>query len=144
MHLAIYGKTGIGKTYTLYHLLESKGRHVILIRSLEELSKLKKLDCVTDIIFDDISFERSRPELLIHLCDQDFHSTIRILHQIVEIPPTIHKWFTHNNIEAFQPILASFEQLEAIRRRLQIVKVNSRKEVHESILQILQGIKGNH
>lgn len=99
------------------------------MRNLEELYKLTKDNSYTDILFDDISFEKSRPELLIHLCDKDFGSTIRILRQIVEIPPTVNKWFTHNNIYAFQPVLASIEQQAAINRRLKVVEVFTREQI---------------
>lgn len=133
-HLAIYGKTGVGKTQTLFReLKKKKGRKILFLRSLEELYKLTKDPSYTDIIFDDISFENSRPELLIHLCDRDFPSPVRILRQIVEIPPKTNKWFTHNNVYAFQPILASIEQQAAINRRLDIVEVSSREQIRQLI-----------
>lgn len=128
MHLAVFGVTGLGKTYTLYHTLKAAGRHVLMVRHLEELYMF---DDHTDIIFDDISFEHTRPELLIHLCDRDFPAPIRILRQVIKIPETVNKWFTHNNSCAYEPILASIEQLAAINRRLNIVEVHSRKEIEE-------------
>lgn len=134
-HLAVYGQTGIGKTFNIHRILSSdKKRRVLFVRSLEDLYKLKNFVGVTDIIFDDISFEKARPELLIHLCDRDFAAPVRILRQIIEIAPTVNKWFTHNNLYAFQPLLASLEQQAAIERRLKIVKVDSREHLISVIL----------
>lgn len=127
MALAVYGETGLGKTYNMYYTLKGMGRRVLLIRSLEQLDRLKRDH--TDIIFDDISFEFARPELLIHLCDKDFPAPIRILRKSITIPQSVNKWFTHNNIEAWTPILATVEQQAAINRRLQIVKVNNRDQI---------------
>lgn len=133
MHLAIYGREGIGKTYTLYHTLSaSKKNSVLLIRSLEELQQIQ-VQKYTDIIFDDISFELSRPELLIHLCDKDFDGGVRILRQYVRVDKNIRKWFTHNDRTAFEPLLASITQQRAIERRLKIVKVENVDDIREHI-----------
>lgn len=135
MAVAVYGRTGVGKTYTLFHHLSSlPRRYPLLIRSLEEVYKVTQ-GAYTDIIFDDISFELTRPELLIHLCDKEFHATIRILRRAIEVPAKIRKWFTHNNKEAFIPVLATLEQQAAIDRRLHVFHVDSREEVIDIIEQ---------
>lgn len=129
--VAFYGSTGVGKTYTVYHGLKILKQRPLLIRSLEELDVLAKPKTCpyTDIIFDDISFELTRPELLIHLCDKDFDGGVRILHRYVKINKSIRKWFTHNNIEAWRPLLCSREQQQAINRRLTVHKVSNRNEI---------------
>lgn len=135
MHLAIYGEPNVGKTYTLYHTLHAnKKNRVLLIRSLEELQQLQ-FQKYTDIIFDDISFELGRPELLIHLCDKDFDGGVRILRQYIRIDKNIRKWFTHNDRSAFEPLLASITQQKAIERRLKIVKVKNADDIREYISQ---------
>lgn len=127
MHLALYGATGIGKTYTLYHTLVKLGFKVKLIRSLEELRDLPSN--VTDIIFDDISFELNRPELLIHLCDKDFDGGVRILRRYQVIKKEVRKWFTHNSDRAWHPVLAEPEQQRAIERRLHIQHVQGPEDI---------------
>lgn len=135
MHLAIYGEQNVGKTYTLYHTLNAnKKNRVLLIRSLEELQQLQ-FQRYTDIIFDDISFELGRPELLIHLCDKDFDGGVRILRQYIRIDKNIRKWFTHNDRSAFEPLLASITQQKAIERRLKIVQVKNVDDIREHISQ---------
>lgn len=126
-HLALVGPTGIGKTYNLFNILKYKVPGVLLVRSLEDLWKFDSK--FTDIIFDDLSFEKSRPELLIHLTDSDFPCPIRILRKSVEISSKVRKWFTHNNISAYEPILATIEQQQAINRRLEVLEVTSREEI---------------
>lgn len=133
MAVAIYGQTGVGKTYNLFFGLRSRGRHPLLVRSLEDLSVFGKDSSYTDIIFDDISFVRARPELLIHLCDRDFPAPVRILHRSVTIPENIRKWFTHNSSDAWCPILATIEQQAAIDRRLTRIQVSSKEEVLEVV-----------
>lgn len=132
MALAIYGPTGIGKTLTLFNYLLSKKKNVLFCRSLEDLSEFNDQ---TDIIFDDISFCLSRPELLIHLCDRNFHGSVRILRQCIRIPSTVRKWFTHNSSENWEPLLATQEQLYAIARRISVVRVNNRDEITAVIKQ---------
>lgn len=134
MALAIYGKTGIGKTYTTYITLKRAGFNVLLVRSLEDLSEFENGEQkYTDIIFDDVNFSLTKPELLIHLCDPDFHCPIRILRNNLKIQPEVRKWFTHNDISAWQPVLASVEQQEAIERRLYIKEVKSRYHIENLI-----------
>ena len=129
-HLALVGTTGIGKTYNLYQCIKAHvPEHKILFcRSLEDLHAFNH-NVHTDIIFDDISFNLCRPELLITLCDKDFHCTVRILRKAIRIPPSVRKWFTHNNVAAYQPVLGSFEQQEAICRRLHIQEVTDRQQL---------------
>lgn len=129
---AFVGVTGLGKTYNVFHQLKANKRFPLLVRSLEDLCLLTQKH--TDIVFDDISFENKRPELLITLCDKDFHSSVRILKRSVVIPPGVTKWFTHNDADAFQPVLASWRQQQAIDRRLTVVKLETR----EGLLNILQ------
>lgn len=130
MALAIYGPTGVGKTFTLFTYLTEKKKDVLLCRSLEDLSEYENQ---TDIIFDDVSFSLSRPELLIHLCDKNFHSSVRILRCSVRLPANVRKWFTHNSHDNWNPLLATQEQQEAINRRLKVVYVDSRKSVLKTI-----------
>ncbi len=129
-HIALCGPTAIGKTTTLYlELVKEWGKHgVLLVRSLEDLKEYSKSN-TEHIIFDDISFELSRPELLIHLSDPLFHSNVRILRDSVRIEATTIKWYTHNNSTAWSPILASPEQQAAIQRRIKVVQVSSREQV---------------
>lgn len=126
--VAFVGPTGIGKTFNTYYELTEKGHRVLLCRSLEDLKDLD-LTFHTDILFDDISFENRKPELLITLTDKDFHCSVRILQKSVAIPPNINKWFTHNDVDAFKPVLASWRQQEAINRRLSVVQVECRQEI---------------
>lgn len=134
--IALYGPTGIGKTMTLYQTLTKKvgAKRILLCRNIEDLAEFKDQ---TDIIFDDLSFNLCRAELLIHLCDLDFHSSVRILRRVVKIPPSVRKWFTHNNQEAWQPILASPEQQAAISRRLTVYLIHSRAQVETLVLETL-------
>lgn len=134
MALAIYGRTGIGKSFTLFTTLKNAKREILFARSLEDLDQFNSTSIqFTDIIFDDISFRLSRPELLIHLTDPLFHCPVRILRNSVRIPNTVKKWFTHNNKSAWQPILATYEQQQAIDRRLTVVKVQERFEVFKTV-----------
>lgn len=138
MAFALVGETGIGKTYNTYHIIdEYPDRCALLIRSLEDLAQYH-YGIHTDIIFDDISFELSRPELLIHLTDKDFDAPVRILRQVIHVEAEATKWFTHNNESAYQPLLASYDQQRAIDRRLQIFFPNSKKEVISIIKKILK------
>lgn len=129
--LAIVGPTGIGKTRYLLEFLRSiENKRVLLCRSLEDLEVLKKTT-YTDIVFDDISFERTRPELLIHLCDYYSHASVRILRNSIRVECSVGIWFTHNNREAFEPILATVEQLAAIKRRLRVIELNNTEELFD-------------
>merc|ERR1711998_8341 len=134
--IAIIGKTNIGKTY---NSVLTAHKHfdgsLFICRHLEDLRNYKGQDC---ILFDDISFELIEPTQLIKLCDKDLHCSIRILKQIVRIEPTVTKIFTHNNLNAFRPILATTEQQKAIDRRLTICQVKKRKEVCRLLLEALQ------
>lgn len=137
MAYAIYGRTGIGKTTTLFKTLLSRKKNVLFVRSLEDLSEFTNQ---TDILFDDISFQLSRPEVLLHLCDNNFHTSVRILRNCVRIPGTVRKWFTHNEKSAWEPILATDEQQQAINRRLIVQHVRDRKSIEKHILSILDVI----
>lgn len=128
--MAIYGPTGIGKTYNSYLICKRvfKEEEILLVRSLEQLDRYNY--CLHKvIIFDDINFEFKKPELLIHLCDRDFDSPVRILRKSITVSKNCLKVFTHNNPNCFQPLLCSYEQLQAITRRLKVVKVETREEV---------------
>merc|ERR1711874_450212 len=134
--IAIIGKTNIGKTYnSVLTAHKHFNGSLFICRHLEDLKYYKGQEC---IIFDDISFELIEPTQLIKLCDKDLHCSIRILKTIVRIEPTVTKIFTHNNIEAFRPILATIEQQKAIDRRLTICQVNKRKQVSQQLLEALQ------
>lgn len=124
--IAIYGNSGIGKTYTSVLFAYKNFNTVFICRHLEDLKDYKNEQC---IIFDDIDFSLISPTQLIKLCDLDLHCSIRILKKIVRIEPNVFKIFTHNNRKAFEPILATFEQKIAIQRRLTICRVTSQKEV---------------
>lgn len=132
MAIALVGPTGIGKTYTTFTYIREAGKVPILVRSLEDLAELD-VHTHTDIIFDDISFNTKKPELLIHLCDTDFPAPVRILRNSVTIPPHIRKWFTHNSEEAFKPLLGTIDQQAAIKRRLTIKLVSTRAEVIKAV-----------
>ena len=126
MHLAITGPTGLGKTYSAILWAYERFPEVFICRHLEDLKHYKGEKC---IVFDDISFELIEPTQLIKLTDTDFHSSIRILNTIVRIEPDVFKIFTHNDKFAFQPILSSTGQQNAIVRRLTICQLHERKEV---------------
>ena len=130
MHIGIYGKTGIGKTYNsmLWAHEQFYREEVFLCRHLEDMKFYRNEPC---IIFDDISFELIEPTQLIKLTDMDFHCSIRILNMIVQIEPTVFKIFTHNNKDAFQPILASPQQHKAICRRIQLEPVDRQEQVYQ-------------
>ncbi len=135
MALALVGPTGIGKTFNLYHeLLAFHGgdkTRILLIRDINQLRLIK----VThhDLIFDDVDFQLSRPEVLINLTDNDFDGVVRILNKYQIVPCTARKWFTHNNRSAFHPILATSCQIQAIKRRLTTVQLNDREQVIRTI-----------
>lgn len=135
-NFAVYGPTNIGKTYSTYlHFAAIFGEsEILLIRNLEQLDRYKNQSV---IIFDDISFELRKPELLIHICDRDFNSPVRILRKYIELDKAVLKVFTHNSRSAYEPILATFEQQQAIERRLDIYEVNSR----ECLLQTLSRLR---
>lgn len=133
MNHALVGPTGIGKTKTLMLLLDKP----LLVRNLEDLKKLrdnKGKILYKNIIFDDISFRHvTKAETVIHMLDREYHCPIRVLRDVVEIPPSINRWFTHNNEDFLEPVVASQEQLLAINRRVQIHKVWDRREVQELV-----------
>ena len=126
--IAIYGPTGIGKTYTSVLFAYEHFHSVFICRHLEDLKEYRQQSV---IIFDDIDFSLISPTQLIKLCDTDLHASIRILKKVIRIEPSVYKIFTHNNKKAFEPILASLEQQKAIQRRLKICRVTSRKQVSQ-------------
>lgn len=139
-YLALVGETGLGKTrYTYQYCCEAVGKsEVLLVRSLEDLRDYTGQRIV---IFDDISFEYKKPELLIHLCDRYFDAPVRILRNSCKIKKDSIKFFTHNNYLAFTPFLATGEQRSAIARRLDIIEFTSTEEicrkVRETLTQLL-------
>lgn len=134
MAVALYGDTGLGKTKTSVKFCEKNDIHYLFIRSLEDLWEYNPTHKV--IIFDDISFELSRPELLIHLTDREFHAPVRILQKCVKIVPETCRIFTHNERKAWQPILSTVAQQAAIDRRLNVIEVksqNSRAQIWKAL-----------
>lgn len=133
--IALYGPTNTGKTKTSVLTIDKHfNGDYQLIRHLEELKDYRGQSC---LIFDDIDFSLVDPTQLIKLCDTDYHCSIRILKKVVRIEPTVTKIFIHNNKKAFQPILATYEQKQAINRRLKICRVTSRKEVSQKLWALL-------
>lgn len=115
--IAIVGPTGIGKT----HNIVEHFKHFLLVRHLQDLEDLSPRH--QGIIFDDISFQNiSHAETVIHLLDNEYHASIRILRKVVKIPPNLIKIFTHNNVNFIYPIIATREQKAAIKRRIKIIE----------------------
>lgn len=125
MNYAVVGPTGIGKTMTLMRELDRP----LLIRHFEDLKRLD-IKFHKNLIFDDMTFcYLSRAETMIHLLDRDYHATIRVLRDTVTVPPSINRWFTHNNDDFIYPLLATEEQRAAIDRRITIFYCNNREDV---------------
>lgn len=134
--IAIYGPTGIGKTKNSVKIVESLGLNYRLIRHIEELTLIQKelqMNLIEVLIFDDIDWSLSKPEKLIHLTDPYYHCSFRLLRNIIRLQPNIVKIFTHNNISAWRPVLATNEQWKAILRRLKIVQVETPRKATETL-----------
>ena len=129
--LAIYGPTGIGKTY------EAVNRGYCLIRDINDLLLLgqKSRSCPYFIVenerlaFDDFNFRWRSPEELIHLGDSN-PSTHRVLCNVVSIR-NCDILLIHNDKSAFEPFLASSEQLRAIERRITPTECRTREHLHQ-------------
>lgn len=136
---AFVGRTGLGKTYNIYNTLKDRfgADSVLFIRNLEDLKRYEPA-LHSDIIFDDITHEHRPPEELINLVDTEFPASIRILHKCVNILPSCRRWFTHNCEEAFQPLLAEYEQQEAINRRLTVFLPETREEIAQKVLELIR------
>jgi hypothetical protein len=112
--LALIGKPNTGKTELIVSLFESEGLKPLLVRNINSLKFLKKIN--KSIIFDDVDFEKFSSEELIHLFDKTHNSDIKILYQIVTIDKNIVKAVTKNTLSS---ILRVYDDLhDAILRRL--------------------------
>jgi hypothetical protein len=69
------------------------------------------------IIFDDLNAEELSRETLIHICDTENASSIRILYGVKEIPTSVDKVFTTNHLSSIT------KNDEAIKRRVEIIKI---------------------
>lgn len=121
--LAVYGETGIGKTRIIWNILAELKLPFVFVRDINDLKKITSSTRV--LFFDDVSFEYLNPTVLIHLCDPYYPATVRILHQVVEVPAFLIKIFTHNNKAAWTPLLATLEQQAAIERRMEITHLSN-------------------
>ncbi len=109
-------------------LVEKYGSDKIkMIRNINQIKEIT--DKHTHVIFDDVYFDLMPATTLINICDPDFEGVVRVLHTYVKVDHTITKWFTANDSSAFDSLLATTCQNEAIHRRLKVHQVSSRKDV---------------
>lgn len=118
--LFMYGATDLGKTAYARAMLPEAA----LIRHVDQL---KGVDFSKGLIFDDFAVSHWPVTSIIHLLDWDEESGINVKHSHVIIPPHTKKIFTSNcSFERWLPETISDEHLQACRRRVHVVHINTR------------------
>jgi len=118
--LYINGGTGLGKTAWARALLPE----ATVVRHSDQL---RTVDFSKGVIFDDFDIGHWPPTAAIHLLDWDEPSGINVKHAHVVIPAHTKKIFTHNgSFERWVSKEASDEQIEAMRRRVQVLNIHCR------------------
>jgi len=114
--LILHGPSGTGKTELAKAILNDMGKSFIFIR---DINSLKGFSLLTHqaIIFDDLNTEDLSRETLIHICDTENPSSIRILYGVKEIPPSVNKVFTTNHLHSIT------KNDQAIIRRVEIIEI---------------------
>lgn len=117
----LYGPSGTGKTsFALAHF-----RNPLKVNDLDDLLAFRP-NIHDGIVFDDLSFIRSPPELAIHLTDFECRQTIRCRYHNISMPARFPRIFVHNDVNALYSRYASPDQLAAITRRVQFVKIEEK------------------
>lgn len=89
--------------------------------------QLRDCDFSKGVIFDDFDVSHWPPTAVIHLLDWDEPRGIDVKHGHVVIPAQTKKIFTHNcTFDRWVSKEASDEQIEAMRRRIHVVNINSK------------------
>jgi len=116
--LYLWGATGVGKTQFAKALLP--GAAIV-----SHTDQLKDCDFSKGVIFDDYSVGHWPPTSVIHLVDWDEPRGIHCRYAHVVIPPHTRKIITFNRcMEAWCPLSATQEQVDAVRRRMMVFEIN--------------------
>lgn len=110
--IIIWGEPGVGKSqYALAHF-----KSALMVSNINDLKSFNK--AIHDgIIFDDMSFTHMPREVQIHLVDQDFDRSIRVMYGIMTIPAHTKKIFTTNVCNGLIFLMDG-----AISRRVKVVE----------------------
>jgi len=118
--LFITGPTGTGKTAWARSLLPQA-------TVVSHRDQLRDCDFSHGVIFDDFDVGHWPPTAVIHLLDWDEPRGLDVKHGHVIIPAHTRKIFTHNcSFDRWVSKDATDEQIEACRRRLNVVNVHAR------------------
>lgn len=113
------GPTGLGKTQYARALLPEA-------TVISHRDQLRDVDFSKGVIFDDFDVCKWPPAAVIHLLDWDEPRGIDIKHGHVVIPPHTRKIITHNSsFDRWVPEGATDDQVQAMRRRIQVVNIYS-------------------
>jgi hypothetical protein len=116
--LFVSGPTGLGKTQWAKALLP--GATIV-----SHTDQLRTVDFSKGVIFDDFAMSHWPPAAAIHMLDWDEPRGINVKHGHVVIPPHTKKIFTFNvEFDYWVPKEASFDQIQAMKRRITILAVN--------------------
>lgn len=117
--LFLWGASGMGKTQWAKALLPG----ATLIR---HRNQLQDADFSKGVIFDDFDVSHWPPTSVIHLVDWDEVTGTDVKHGYVIIPPHTRKIFTFNKcLDEWAPTHISNEQFAAVRRRLNVIEINT-------------------
>lgn len=114
--LILHGPSGTGKTELAKAILNDMGKNFIFIR---DLNALKGFSLMTHqaIIFDDLNTDELSREIIIHVCDTENVSSVRILYGVAHLPPSVNRIFTTNHLNSI------VKRDNAILRRVDVVEV---------------------
>lgn len=122
--LILHGPSGTGKTELAKAILNDLDKNFIFIR---DINALKGFSLMTHqaIIFDDLNTEELSREMIIHICDTENASSVRILYGTKDLPAEIDRIFTTNHLRSIT------KRDDAIMRRVKIIEIA--KPLHATV-----------
>jgi len=113
----IAGQTGIGKTA----YAEAHFERPYIVRHLDKLLEFDT-SIFDGIVFDDLDWRNSSFTDILNVIDFERECQLNVRYSVAVIPPGVKRIFCTNREDLFESYKLSPEQLNAVKRRIQIYK----------------------